>query len=110
MHRKIDKKSKRVSNIEDNIVTGAYLLKPRVINTCLIFLLAVLLYIPVLRARYIWDDDDYLTENQTLQSVQGLGRIRFEPGATLVYYNKGHLYAILERLDDTRDSFSMDRP
>ncbi|MCG3125844.1 MAG: hypothetical protein CHACPFDD_00671 [Phycisphaerae bacterium] len=32
-------------------------------------------YLPALRAGYIWDDDDYLTENQLVQRADGLGDI-----------------------------------
>ncbi|HUN79886.1 MAG TPA: tetratricopeptide repeat protein [Phycisphaerae bacterium] len=43
-------------------------------------------YFPALRGGFIWDDDDYITKNQTLRNVHGLGRIWFEFGATRQYY------------------------
>ena len=53
----------------------------------LVILLAVLsAYGPVYRAGFIWDDDDYVTQNQTLREPGGLSRIWFEPGATPQYY------------------------
>ncbi|HSW45038.1 MAG TPA: tetratricopeptide repeat protein [Phycisphaerae bacterium] len=43
-------------------------------------------YLPALQCGYIWDDDDYVTNNRALRSFDGLGRIWFEPGATPQYY------------------------
>ncbi|MGO9312932.1 MAG: tetratricopeptide repeat protein [Syntrophobacteraceae bacterium] len=43
-------------------------------------------YIPAIGGNYIWDDDQYVTQNHTLQSLQGLGRIWLEPAATPQYY------------------------
>lgn len=43
-------------------------------------------YIPAIGGHYIWDDDQYVTQNHTLQSAQGLGRIWLEPEATPQYY------------------------
>lgn len=51
-----------------------------------LLLLAVAVYLPVLSAGFIWDDDDYVTDNVTLQSAEGLWRIWAEPGATAQYY------------------------
>src|SRR5690349_16293459 len=48
--------------------------------------LTVLAYGPAYRAGFIWDDDYYVTENSTLDSVAGLGRIWLEPGAVPQYY------------------------
>jgi len=56
----------------------------------LLFLLPVIAYIPAMSAEYIWDDDDYITENPTLKSVEGLRRIWFEPNATPQYYPLVH--------------------
>lgn len=52
------------------------------------FLLAgvLLAYGPAYRAGFIWDDDDYVTQNTTLRTADGLGRIWFSPGATPQYY------------------------
>ncbi|MEX2115115.1 MAG: hypothetical protein WD845_18115 [Pirellulales bacterium] len=43
-------------------------------------------YAPVFRCGYIWDDDSYVTRNDTLHSADGLRRIWFEVGATPQYY------------------------
>jgi len=43
-------------------------------------------YIPALRAGFIWDDDSYVEDNETLRSADGLRRIWFEPGVTHDYY------------------------
>lgn len=49
-----------------------------------------LVYLPSLSNRYIWDDDDYVTQNLNLRSPEGLRRIWFEPGATRQYYPLVH--------------------
>ena len=52
-----------------------------------LFIVAVLIvYIPAIRGQYIWDDDYYVSNNRTLTSLAGLGRIWFEIGATIQYY------------------------
>jgi len=44
-------------------------------------------YLPALwHAGFIWDDDDYITANATLRSVDGLRRMWFEPRAIPQYY------------------------
>lgn len=43
-------------------------------------------YFPVLSAGFVWDDDDYVTENTLLREPGGLQRIWLEPGATVQYY------------------------
>jgi len=48
--------------------------------------MTLLAYLPVLRAGFIWDDDDYVTDNQSLRSLEGLRQIWFEPGATHQFY------------------------
>lgn len=55
-------------------------------------LVAVLLvaYIPAMRAGYIWDDDDYVTENVQLRSPGGLVHIWTDPQATPQYYPLVH--------------------
>ncbi|HET7536745.1 MAG TPA: tetratricopeptide repeat protein [Candidatus Didemnitutus sp.] len=42
-------------------------------------------YWPVLRGELIWNDHDYVTK-PALRSLEGLGRIWFQPGATEQYY------------------------
>jgi tetratricopeptide (TPR) repeat protein len=53
---------------------------------CLLFCLVFVTYLPSLSSTFIWDDDDYVTENQTLRSLAGLRQIWFEPEATPQYY------------------------
>jgi tetratricopeptide (TPR) repeat protein len=48
--------------------------------------LTLVAYAPAFRAGFIWDDDDYVTNNETLDDVTGLGRIWVEPGAVPQYY------------------------
>lgn len=55
-----------------------------------LLLLPLLAYLPVTRNGYIWDDDSYLTGNETLRDAGGLARIWFDPGATPQYYPLVH--------------------
>ncbi|MBI2823474.1 MAG: tetratricopeptide repeat protein [Planctomycetia bacterium] len=48
--------------------------------------LVVLTYVPVYRAGFVWDDDQYVTENLPLRSWPGLAQLWFEPGAVPQYY------------------------
>jgi tetratricopeptide (TPR) repeat protein len=50
----------------------------------------LLAYLPALGAGFIWDDDDYVTENRTLEDVGGLRRIWLEVGAVPQYYPLVH--------------------
>ncbi|MBT8486698.1 MAG: glycosyltransferase family 39 protein [Phycisphaerae bacterium] len=50
-----------------------------------IVLLTLLAYTPALDGGFIWDDDDYLTQNPLVQMPGGLARI-WVPGATRQYY------------------------
>ena len=56
------------------------------LGAILIVLLTLVAYVPAMRGGFIWDDDDYVTQNQTLRSVDGLGKIWTKPGATFQYY------------------------
>lgn len=47
--------------------------------------LAITAFIPAVTADWIWDDDDYVVDNTTLRSMDGLRRIWFAPGATPQY-------------------------
>lgn len=46
----------------------------------------MVVYLPALHGGYIWDDDDYVTRNETLRTASGLARIWFEPSASPQYY------------------------
>ena len=50
-----------------------------------IVLLAALAFAPALGAGFIWDDDDYVTDNTMLHDASGLARI-WRPGQTHQYY------------------------
>lgn len=51
---------------------------------------AGIIYGPSLRGDFLWDDDDYVVNNETLRSLGGLGRIWIEPGAVPQYYPLVH--------------------
>ena len=48
--------------------------------------LTLLAYLPVLKAGFIWDDDQYLTANRTLEDPHGLARTWFSLSANPQYY------------------------
>ncbi len=50
---------------------------PAVLGAVLIALVTFIVYLPVLKAGYIWDDDTALTENPLIRSVAGLRDIWF---------------------------------
>ena len=55
-----------------------------------LIVLGLTAYVRVLHAGFIWDDDAYVTANQTLRSVEGLAEIWSKPGATPQYYPMVH--------------------
>lgn len=55
------------------------------VQCILLFVLALIAYWPALGGGTIWDDDGHITRPD-LQSLTGLMRIWFEPGATQQYY------------------------
>jgi tetratricopeptide (TPR) repeat protein len=56
----------------------------------LLVLATVAAYLPAFRAGFIWDDDSYVTQNETLRSLDGLRHIWLEPGAVPQYYPLVH--------------------
>jgi protein O-mannosyl-transferase len=60
-------------------------------------LLVVVAHAMALGAGFVWDDDDYVTENATLHDLHGLGRIWFELGAVPQYYPLVHTTFWIER-------------
>jgi Flp pilus assembly protein TadD len=58
--------------------------------------LVVVVYSPALQAGFVWDDDDYVTHNMTLRTVDGLRRIWLQPGAVPQYYPLVHTTFWLE--------------
>lgn len=61
-----------------------------------IFLTTLLAYLPALSSGFIWDDDDYVTENGALRSPAGLWAIWSDPSATPQYYPIVHTTFWLE--------------
>ncbi len=55
-----------------------------------LLLLSLVVYIPALSAGFIWDDDVYVTENQSLRSAEGLKDLWFHPGVVPQYYPLVH--------------------
>ncbi len=53
-------------------------------------LLTLSAYLPALHGGFVWDDDDYVTENDTLRSLDGLRRIWLEPRSIPQYYPLVH--------------------
>jgi protein O-mannosyl-transferase len=56
----------------------------------LLVILTILAYQPIWKAGFVWDDDDYVTQNRTLHDLDGLRRIWLEPGAVPQYYPLVH--------------------
>jgi tetratricopeptide (TPR) repeat protein len=48
--------------------------------------ITVIAYLPALGGQFIWDDNNYVTENLWLRSLKGLGQIWFTPGAEPQFY------------------------
>jgi hypothetical protein len=69
-------------------VSGGFFSSRRAIWLFGLFLIAatLLAYQPVWHAGFIWDDDQYVTENPTLHSLDGLRQIWLVLGATVQYY------------------------
>lgn len=66
---------------------GALRGRRRSIGGALVILgLVIVAYIPAMQGGYIWDDDDYVTNNENLLSPAGLYDIWFKDNATPQYY------------------------
>jgi protein O-mannosyl-transferase len=52
--------------------------------------LTLVAYFPALRGDFVWDDNDYVSNNPTLRSGEGLRAIWFDPTATPQYYPLVH--------------------
>lgn len=46
----------------------------------------LLVYSPALTGTFLWDDTDWIVDNEALRTWGGLWRIWFEPGAVIQYY------------------------
>ena len=62
----------------------------RLVLPGLLLLLTLVAYTPAIFAGYIWDDDFYVTQNQTLRTLDGLRDIWLSPMATPQYYPLVH--------------------
>src|SRR2546423_5915961 len=56
----------------------------------LLIALTLLAYLPVLRGGFIWEDDDYVTNNANLRSLSGLRDVWLSPRASPQYYPLVH--------------------
>ncbi len=62
-------------------------LKGRRAVAALVLIVATLAaYVPAMQGGFIWDDDDYVTDNAALRSLAGLAAIWLQPGAVPQYY------------------------
>lgn len=59
-------------------------------GTMWIIALTLLAYLPALNAGFIWDDDQYILENRTLRTTEGLVQIWLEPTSIPQYYPLVH--------------------
>ena len=62
----------------------------------LIVMMVIVSYLPAMYSGYIWDDDDYVTQNKTLRSAYGLYQIWFDVGSIPQYYPLVHTTFWLE--------------
>ena len=71
--------------------------RPRVVLAATGLLLATLAaYAPLRSAGFVWDDDQYVTQNRNLSDAAGLARIWLDPRATPQYYPLVHTSYWLE--------------
>ncbi|MFZ0929155.1 MAG: tetratricopeptide repeat protein [Syntrophobacteraceae bacterium] len=61
-------------------------IRPEIWKVLLLLAVTVLAYTSAIKGGYIWDDDMYVTGNETLKSVEGLARIWTQPQASPQYY------------------------
>jgi Flp pilus assembly protein TadD len=66
--------------------TRAHRSPPGLLVAASLLLVTIAAYWSVFDAGFVWDDDDYVTANETLRSLHGLRRIWTEPGAVPQYY------------------------
>lgn len=55
-----------------------------------ILVVTLVAYLPALDAGFIWDDEDYVTHNPVLRTLDGIFRIWFEPSSLPQYYPLVH--------------------
>ncbi len=64
--------------------------KKNLLTIALLVLAVLAAYLPAMRGGFVWDDDDYVVNNQTLRSPGGLAQIWFQPGSVPQYYPLVH--------------------
>ncbi len=69
---------------------------PRAIGALFIIVATLLAYVPAMRGGFIWDDPDYVINNDNLRTVNGLARIWFVPKSLPQYYPLVHTTFWLE--------------
>lgn len=65
-------------------------LNPGTFKFIFTLLVTFMAYLPAIQGGYIWDDDDYVTENMALRSPGGLAKIWLAPTSTPQYYPLVH--------------------
>ena len=58
--------------------------------TAALMILAGSAYLPALQGGFVWDDNNYVTENKTLRDFSALRSIWLDPTATPQYYPMVH--------------------
>jgi tetratricopeptide (TPR) repeat protein len=79
-----------VRSIRPETTGEAFVRIPSLVLACLLILMPLVAFIPAVRSGWIWDDDRYVTRNETLRDLDGLAKIWFSPGATPQYYPLVH--------------------
>jgi tetratricopeptide (TPR) repeat protein len=59
-------------------------------RAALLLLAAIAAWLPALACGFVWDDDDYVTQNPVLRTAAGIARIWFEPTSLPQYYPLVH--------------------
>jgi len=65
-------------------------IRQRTIGAIVIVVATFVAYIPAMRGGFIWDDPDYVVNNDSLRTLDGLGRIWFVPKSSPQYYPLVH--------------------
>lgn len=73
--------SQKSEYLSDHLVS-----KTRLSLGLLLVVLCLVVYIPAMRAGFIWEDDPNIQNNQTLRSANGLQQIWFQIDASPQYY------------------------
>ena len=66
------------------------------LGATVLLLITFATYIPAINSGYIWDDNDYVTENTNLRTLEGLQKIWLETGSEPQYYPMTHTSFWLE--------------